>query len=97
MRVLRVLLAVIAVCAAVAAIGVYVAGAGGVDLGTLWNSGSPGSLNLTQAVVQRYIHPAVWTEVLIPVLLMPAVGVFTPIAVVTLLFWLLLMWRRRSR
>lgn len=97
MRVVRVLLAVVAVCAAVAAVAVFVAGPAGENLGTLWNSGSPGSLNLTQAVVQRYIHPALWTDVLIPVLLMPAVGVFTTVAVVALLFWLLLMWRHHSK
>lgn len=97
MRVLRIVLAVVAVFAAVGAIWAFVGGPSGEDLGTLWNSGSPGSLNLTQAVVQRYIHPAVWTDLLIPVLLMPAVGVFTTIAVVAFLFWLLLMWRHRSK
>lgn len=94
MRVLRVLLAVLAVCAVAAAVLVFLAGPPDVNLGTLWNDGSPGSLNLTQAIVQRYIHPGVWTNVFLPVLLMPATDVFVVVALVAFVFWLLLMWRR---
>lgn len=94
MRIVRIALGVVAVLAALAAVLVFVAGSPGVNLGTLWNNGAPASLNLTQAVVQRYIHPAIWTDVLVPVLLMPAAGVFIVVAVVALLLWLLLMWRR---
>lgn len=97
MRLVRVLLAVVALCAAVAAIAVLAAGPPGENLGNLWNNHAPGSLNLAQAVIQRYIHPALWTDVLIPVLLMPAVGVFTTVAGVALLFWLLLMWRHHLK
>ena len=97
MRVVRVVLVVVAVCAAVAAIAVLVAGPASENLGNLWNNHAPGSLNLAQAVIQRYIHPALWTDVLIPVLLMPAVGVFSTVAVVALLLWLLLMWWHHSK
>lgn len=29
-------------------------------LGQFWSEISPGTLNLTQAVIQRYVHPGVW-------------------------------------
>lgn len=45
-----------------------------------------GSLNLVQAVVQRYLHPAVWDSGIQPVLTWPAVLV---LGVPGLLFLLL--------
>ncbi|WMS44069.1 hypothetical protein RDV64_06670 [Acuticoccus sp. MNP-M23] len=41
-------------------------------LGELWYRLSADSLNLTQAVTQRYIHPAVWDPVLIYFLKLPS-------------------------
>ncbi|UEM03095.1 hypothetical protein JL101_024485 [Skermanella rosea] len=40
--------------------------------GELWFRLHPGSLNLTQAVVQRYLVPELWDPVLLTVLLWPA-------------------------
>jgi hypothetical protein len=40
--------------------------------GELWYRVSPGTLNLTQAVTQRYILPELWDSVLLTVLLWPA-------------------------
>jgi hypothetical protein len=40
--------------------------------GELWFRLHPGSLNLTQAVVQRYLLPELWDPVLLTVLLWPA-------------------------
>ena len=40
-------------------------------LGEVWYRLDSGSLNLAQAVVQRYLHPALWDPVLITVLQWP--------------------------
>ncbi len=40
--------------------------------GELWYRLSPGSLNLTQAIVQRYILPALWDPVMVTLLRWPA-------------------------
>jgi hypothetical protein len=45
-------------------------------LGELWFNLSSSSLNLAQAVVQRYIHPKLWDPVITTVLLWWAVPVF---------------------
>jgi hypothetical protein len=68
--------------AGIAALGVdlwqYVQGAGqgqGLHLaaaGELWYRLSPGTLNLTQAVTQRYVLPELWDPVLLTALLWPA-------------------------
>lgn len=49
---------------------------GFVSLGDLWGRLSAGSLNLVQAIVQRYLFPALWDPVLVTFLLMPAWLVF---------------------
>jgi hypothetical protein len=41
-------------------------------LGQLWYDVHPASLNLSQAVVQRYLHPALWDPAMITVLQAPA-------------------------
>jgi len=40
--------------------------------GQLWFALDTPSLNLFQAVVQRYLHPALWDNVIVPLLLRPA-------------------------
>jgi hypothetical protein len=40
-----------------------------IALGQLWYNLSPSSLNLVQAVVQRYIHPFLWDPIIVTVLL----------------------------
>ena len=44
--------------------------------GELWYSLDPASLNLYQAVVERYISPELWDQVLAPMLLWDAFMVF---------------------
>ncbi|MFO0996931.1 MAG: hypothetical protein U1F33_09625 [Alphaproteobacteria bacterium] len=44
-------------------------------MGELWFSLSPSTLNLVQAVVQRYIDPDLWDNVIFPVLNWPTVAV----------------------
>lgn len=98
MRFVRVLLLVVAIGAATAAVLVLVSGSGGTDLGTLWHGSAPESLNLTQAVTQRYIHPAIWTQVILPLLLMPAAGAFIVIAAIcALLYSVTLLVKRRKQ
>jgi hypothetical protein len=61
-------------------------------LGQLWYSLHPGSLNLVQAVIERYVHPFLWDPIIISVLLTPASLVFVVIGIV-----LALLFRRRKR
>ena len=68
--------------AALLVLGADLAAAGrGADgeftsLGALWFSLHGASLNLVQAVVERYIWPPLWDSVLFPVLQVPAALVF---------------------
>jgi hypothetical protein len=61
-------------------------------LGQLWYSLHPGSLNLVQAVIERYVHPFLWDPVIISVLLAPASAIFVAIGIV-----LALAFRKRKR
>lgn len=63
--------------------------------GQVWFELSPGTLNLTQAVVQRYLTPALWDDVLQPVLLWPAFVVLMGLGIV--LFVIGRIGRRRYR
>jgi hypothetical protein len=63
-------------------------------LGQLWYWIHPGSLNLVQAVVERYIHPFLWDPIIINVLLAPAAALFVGIGI---LFALLFRRRKRRR
>jgi hypothetical protein len=54
-------------------------------LGQLWFEMSPETLNLSQAVIQRYVHPTVWDPMLQTVLTWPAWAVFAGIGVLFLL------------
>ncbi len=51
-------------------------------LGKDWFNHSPSTLNLTQALVQRYIHPAVWDPGMVKILLMPSWLVFGVLALI---------------
>ncbi len=44
----------------------------GLAIGYLWFKIDAASLNLSQAVVQRYIHPSVWDPVISTILQWPA-------------------------
>ena len=45
-------------------------------LGALWFWASPGSLNLIQAVTERYLSVALWDHLVFPLVQQPAVLVF---------------------
>ena len=61
-------------------------------LGTSWYAVSPDTLNLAQALVQRYVFPALWDPMIVSILTLPGFVVFLVLA---LLFHLI--GRRRSR
>ena len=61
-------------------------------LGQLWYWIHPGSLNLSQAVIERYVHPFLWDPIIIDVLLAPACVIFLAIGIV-----LALLFRRKKR
>lgn len=66
-------------------------------LGTLWFNVDPGSLNLSQAVTQRYIHPAVWDPGVQWLLERPVWFSFALVALVLLaIAWVLRPGRRRG-
>ncbi|MBX6369807.1 MAG: hypothetical protein IRZ04_17635 [Rhodospirillales bacterium] len=66
-----------------------------IVLGQLWFDLSPGSLNLAQAVIQRYIHPALWDPVITSVLFLWASPFFLILGIA--LVWLFRRRGRRSR
>lgn len=55
---------VILALAVIAAGAQMISGTEETSLGGIWFSAHNGSLNLTQAVIQRYIHPALWDPML---------------------------------
>jgi hypothetical protein len=62
-----------------------------IALGQLWYQLNRSSLNLTQAVVQRYIHPFLWDPIIVAILLSWAFAVLMVLGVL-----LLAAFRKRS-
>jgi len=62
-----------------------------IALGQLWFYLNRSSLNLIQAVVQRYIHPFLWDPIIVSILLSWAFVVLMVLGVL-----LLILFRRRS-
>lgn len=61
-------------------------------LGEAWFQFSPDTLNMMQATVQRYVHPALWDPVIQWILLKPAALVFLALS----LIFYLLGYRRKN-
>jgi hypothetical protein len=82
MRIFARLLGLLFIVAALVVLGADLTAASEVGqfelrpLGALWYGLHPGSLNLTQAVIERYIWAPIWDPVLITVLQWPAAVVF---------------------
>ena len=64
----------------------------GLAIGHLWFKIDAASLNLSQAVVQRHVHPSVWDPVIVTVLGWPAWIVFGVLGPA-----LAFLFRRRDR
>lgn len=64
------------------------------SLGELWFSIHPGSLNLSQAVVQRYVSPTLWDPYIQSVLLAPGWLVLGGLGIVFLVL-ARVIWRPR--
>ena len=62
-----------------------------IALGQLWYQLNRSSLNLVQAVVQRYIHPFLWDPIIVSLLLSWAFAVLMILGVL-----LLVLFRRRN-
>ena len=72
----------------------------GYDLrpaGELWYRLAPGSLNLLQVVVERYIWPPLWDPAFVSILQLPALVVFAVPGVVLLILCFWRGGRRRKR
>jgi hypothetical protein len=55
-----------------------------IALGQLWFDLNRSSLNLVQAVVQRYIHPFLWDPIIVSILLCWAFAVLTVLGLLIL-------------
>ena len=55
-----------------------------IAIGQLWFDLDRSSLNLVQAVVQRYVHPFLWDPIIVTVLLWWAFAVFMVLGVLVL-------------
>jgi len=62
-----------------------------IALGQLWYQLNRSSLNLVQAVVQRYIHPFLWDPIIVSILLSWAFAVLMILGVL-----LLVLFRKRD-
>ena len=71
----------------------------GVPAGQLWFELDSSGLNTFQAVVQRYLHPALWDDVIVPLLQKPAKWALTIEILLLLLpgLLLILIGRRKRR
>lgn len=55
--------------------------------GEAWYALSKESLNLTQAIIERYVYPPLWSEILLPILETPFWLVCFCVAALFGLFW----------
>ncbi len=66
-------------------------------LGKTWFDFDPGSLNFSQAIIQRYTLPEIWDPGIITILNWPTAFVFAGLGVFLLLVAGMLRARKRSR
>lgn len=82
----------------VALVAVIVMGRGGDLLGQVWFDTHLQSLNLSQAITQRYIHPALWDPGIVTLLGWPSWVALATVAIGALIVgWLLLALGRRRQ
>ena len=68
-----------------------------MPLGALWYSLNPASLNLVQAVIERYIWEPLWDPVLLTVLQWPAAPAFGLLGVVLMVLSFLRLPARKDK
>ena len=68
-----------------------------MSLGALWYSLNPASLNLVQAVIERYIWEPLWDPVLLAVLQWPAAPAFGLLGVVLMVLSFLRLPARKDK
>ena len=68
-----------------------------MPLGALWYSLNPASLNLVQAVIERYIWEPLWDPVLLAVLQWPAAPAFGLLGVVLMVLSFLRLPARKDK
>ncbi|MBI1209708.1 MAG: hypothetical protein GC191_20795 [Azospirillum sp.] len=90
LKILGVLLIILG--AGAVAVDLIHGGNGWPAFGALWFQLAPASLNLAQAVIQRYLLPALWDPAILTLLLWPA-----PLVLAVPGLALLLLGLRRSR
>ena len=96
MRIVGIVLGVVLVLAGLAVAGREVIGLSEtgsyelIPLGQLWFDLHVGSLNLVQAVIERYVWPTLWDPIIVSALILPAGMTFALLG-----FALLLLCRRR--
>lgn len=56
------------------------------DIGSIWYSIHPTSLQVIEPIVSRYIHPGIWNSFIMTILLWPAMLAFGLIGLVLVLF-----------
>lgn len=64
--------------------------------GEAWYALSPDTINLAQAVIERYIWPPLWGDVLLPVLQTPLWMFCAIVAVMFALLWAVAQRRRNA-
>ena len=63
--------------------------------GETWYALSSDSLNLTQAIIERYIWPPLWADVVLPILQMPFWAVCAVLSMIFGFVWLINVRRNR--
>lgn len=63
-------------------------------LGEAWYALSVESLNLTQAIIERFIWPPLWSDAILPLLQMPFWFICLALSLFFGLFWLIAARRR---
>ncbi|MEC8622263.1 MAG: hypothetical protein VXY05_04015 [Pseudomonadota bacterium] len=64
-----------------------------IPIGQLWYQLHAESLNIAQAIIQRYLHPSVWDPWIVAILLTPGWPTFSTIGAVIIILCRVTSWR----
>jgi hypothetical protein len=97
-RLIGLLFVLCAAALGIAFVAVIVLGRGGDLLGQVWFDTHHASLNLSQAIIQRYVHPVLWDPGVVTLLGWPSwVALATAAIGSSIVGWALLAFGRRRR